>query len=643
MIVAAFDLETRRFGPANMAPKPVCLSYALGDESGLMVNADIVREFGPLLEAAARGKVKLIGHRVAFDMTCLAAWHPELRAWIWEAYVRGSIECTSVREKLLDIADGSLRGEFKAGATDITWVSHGYALDNLAGRWLDRKLDKGADSWRVNYQDLEDVPLELWPKRAVDYAIGDSTTCLEMYHVQHARSVQMRYPLNDSANQARSDFSLRLASVWGLRTDLAKLVKAWDALEKKVIEYQKELAKLDLFDIDKGSKKVKNFQALIASIVDKPKRTEKGAIKTDEDTLQDIDHPITDIWVKMGGAQKTRGYLKRMFKGVTKPLHTNFDVLVYTGRCSSSGPGKRRKGMLEPVPGMNIQNFPREPGVRECIVAREGYVFLNADYDSQEMRTLAQACVSIVGRSVLADRYRDDRFFDPHTMFAGQMRGIEYEDAMKLKAADDESMLAARQSCKIANFGLPGGMGERGLVAYARGYTDPVTDEPFRLTLHDAKKLKAWWFRTWPEMVDYFKHIRLCVGSANAGTITLPVSGRRRGLCGYTDGANTLFQGGASDISKAMFFEISRRCYSVRNSALYGSRPCNFIHDEAMLESPEARAPDAAVETIELMVEIMERYTPDVPSAASATLSRFWSKKAKRIVDNNGRLQVWEG
>ncbi len=639
-MIVAFDLETDRFKPAQMAPKPVCLSYAFGDESGLILDADIDKEFGPILTAASKGDAKVIGHSVSYDMACLAAWHPKLRDRIWEAYVRGAVECTAVREKLLDIADGSLRGEYKIGEEGFEWEAHGYSLDNLSRRWLDKKMDKGADGWRVNYRDLDGKPLNKWPKRAVDYAIEDATTCLRMYEVQHSRSFKMHYPLDDAMNQTRSDFSLRLASVWGLRTDLKKLLSAWAKLEVKVIEYQKELAKLDLFDLKKGSRKVKKFQALIEKLVDKPKRTEKGNIKTDEDTLQDIDHPITDIWVKMVGAQKTRGYLKRMFGGVTKPLHTNYDVLVQTGRCSSSGPSKRAH---TPIPGMNIQNFPREPGVRECVVARDGYVFLNADYDSQEMRTLAQACMTIVGRSVLADRYRADRFFDPHTMFAGKMLGLSYAEAMKLKAADDESMLASRQQCKIANFGLPGGMGPRGLVGYARGYEDPITHEPFRLSFHEAKKLKEWWLLTWPEMVVYFKHIKLCVGTANAGTITIPASGRRRGLCGFTDGANTYFQGGAADISKAMFFETSRRCYSVRNSALYGSRPCNFIHDEAMLESPEALAADASVELTELMVEIMERYTPDVPAAASATLSRFWSKKTKRVVDENGRLQVWEG
>ena len=639
----AFDLETHRFRAAEMAPKPVCVSYAYDGESGLMLDADIEREFGPILEAAAKGEMLLVGHSVAFDMACLAAWHPSLRDWIWEAYVRGAVECTMVREKLLDIADGSLRGEFTGGESEFVWKAHGYSLANVAARWLDVTLDKGTDGWRTHYKELEDVPLAEWPERAVSYAVDDSIMCDRVYDAQEARSIQMRYPLTDTAAQTRADFALRLASVWGLRTNLKKLLETWARLEVKFDKAQEKLAHYGLFDVKAGSKKVKKFQELIETLVDHPRRTEAGNIKTDEDTLQDIEHPVVEHWVMMMGLQKTRGYLKRMFKGIEKPLHTNFDVLVQSGRCSSSGPGKKKKGRTEPIPGMNTQNFPREPGVRECVEARYGYVFLNADYDSQEMRTLAQACMTIVGKSVLAERYRADRFFDPHTMFAGKMRALTYAEAMKLKEAEDESMLAARQSCKIANFGLPGGMGPAGLVAYARGYEDPVTKEPFRLSFHEAKKLKAWWLLTWPEMVAYFKHIKLCVGTANAGTITMLVSGRRRGECGFTDGANTYFQGGASDISKAMFFEVSRRCYSVRNSALYGSRPCNFIHDEAMLESPEARAPDAAVEIVELMVEIMERYTPDIPSAASATLSRFWSKKAKRIVDNNGRLQVWEG
>lgn len=636
-MIVVLDLETHLFGQGNMAPKPVCLSWACEKESGLMLAANIDEEFGPLLKLATENKATLIGHNVAYDMSCLLAWHPELRDLIWLAYVKGSIQCTQIREKLLDIAEGTLRGEYKPGDNDDhVWKAYGYDLNSLAGRWLEKELDKDPDGWRLRFKELDGVPLDQWPERATDYAIEDSVTCLQLFEVQHDRSNRMSYPLKDGAPQARGAFALKLASVWGMRTDRDKVLAEWVKIEKKMQGLEVDLAALDLFNLETGSKKVKNFQALIASIVPEPKKTKKGAIKTDADTIKEIDHPIVEVWSNMQSAQKTRGYLRRMFAGAVKPLHTNFDELIATGRTSSSGPGKKSKKNPNPIPGMNIQNCPREPGVRECFVAREGYVYLNADYDTQEMRTLAQSCMFILGHSVLADRYRTDRFFDPHTMFAGHMKGIEYEEAMRLKKAEDETMLEDRQHAKIANFGLPGGMGVRGLIAYARGYD-------VKLSETKAAKLKEWWFKTWPEMDGYFEHIKLCIGRANAGTIVIHPSERQRGLCGYCDGANTKFQGAAADISKAMFFEVSRRCYNVPSSALYGSRPVNFIHDEGMLESPEDRAPEAAVEKCQIMVEVMERYTPDVPAAASATLSRFWSKKTKRLVDDKGRLLVWEG
>ncbi len=156
-----------------------------------------------------------------------------------------------------------------------------------------------------------------------------------------------------------------------------------------------------------------------------------------------------------------------------------------------------------------------------------------------------------------------------------------------------------------------------------------------------AEKLREMYFEQWPEMGPYFEHIRDLVGPENCGDVVQLFSGRIRGMCGYTDAANAYFQGLAADASKAALFEVVKRCYSDKSSALWNCRPVNFVHDEIILEADEEQGAEAAKEIEKVMVETMARYTPDVPPSASAHLMRYWSKKAKPIYDTNGKLVPW--
>jgi len=43
-----------------------------------------------------------------------------------------------------------------------------------------------------------------------------------------------------------------------------------------------------------------------------------------------------------------------------------------------------------------------------------------------------------------------------------------------------------------------------------------------------------------------------------------------------------------------------------------------------------------------VMIEVYKRYTPDVDVTADAHLMDRWSKDAKAVHDERGRLMVWE-
>jgi hypothetical protein len=86
---------------------------------------------------------------------------------------------------------------------------------------------------------------------------------------------------------------------------------------------------------------------------------------------------------------------------------------------------------------------------------------------------------------------------------------------------------------------------------------------------------------------------------------------------------------------------VSRACYAESASVLYGSRICNMIHDELIVEvTDDESAHDKAIELGRLMVLGANEFLPDVPARVEPLLARCWSKKSKPVF-KDGRLVPW--
>jgi DNA polymerase-1 len=231
----------------------------------------------------------------------------------------------------------------------------------------------------------------------------------------------------------------------------------------------------------------------------------------------------------------------------------------------------------------------------------------------------------------MADKLREG--VDLHLHFAAQILGISYEEALKRQKEKDPEIKQTRQTAKAANFGYPGGMGANSFRSFAKGYG-------LNLSEKQAGKLKEDWFLAWPEMRDYFRFIHTTIGD-EIGTIEQFVSKRKRGGVRFTQACNSMFQGLAADGAKEALFEVSRRCYTEPESALYGSRPVMFIHDEIVLESPQDLASKAADELALVMRERMSRFTPDIPIKTTVAIMDRWYKEADETRNERGELQIW--
>lgn len=276
-------------------------------------------------------------------------------------------------------------------------------------------------------------------------------------------------------------------------------------------------------------------------------------------------------------------------------------------------------------------------GVRECFVPRPGFVFAFADYDGLELRTMAQVCLTVLKRSRLAEVLNAG--VDPHCDVASAVLGMPYEDVRGIYKEGKSNPLypkiyQARQMGKVANFGLPGGLGATKLVAYAAGPKYRVT-----LTEQEAKDLKQTWLNKYPEFRDYFLWINDTTRTGEP--VTQIFSGRLRGGCGYTDGANTAFQGLGGDATKAAGYELTKEC-RIGSGPLRGGHPIVYVHDEFWAEVLEDRAHEAAESLGQIMCSAAAQFLPDVPPKAEPGLARRWSKHAKRIVQD-GRIVPWDG
>lgn len=224
--VIAFDTETELIARGRQVPPIVVLSFAELDMSvprgqppvlkskGLISRHDFLAWLLPLLDDP---DVILVGASTAFDVLVTSALLPNpdpdapayneqvLGRWC-RAYDRGRVTDVLTRQKLLDLAAGCYRREQLPTGH---WLHHKYNLEAVAWRLCRMRLNKGTgvgvggkpkkistaltpdeqeellsngsedgnnegDSWRLRYSELKDVPIELWPQAARDYALDDA-------------------------------------------------------------------------------------------------------------------------------------------------------------------------------------------------------------------------------------------------------------------------------------------------------------------------------------------------------------------------------------------------------------------------------------------------------------------------------------
>lgn len=472
------------------------------------------------------------------------------------------------------------------------------------------------EPWRLRYHELEDVPLEAWPQRAVDYSLEDSRWVVdvvvdqaELFNVygspdlysvvgqgssrpsgdlgpgfrlqdtllSNPHLVTPRGGVVDELPQQRSKPGFDWQTVYSLRTNRER-GEAWGLevtrgmREQALCGYREGFVRLD------GTQDKKALQARVeaaywqqnatAPRTDPSDTFPDGQVKTDGDTLLHSGDEGLVTYARFGTAKKNATtFYPLVQQGYTSPISYRIDPLKRTGRTSATA------GMHQP---------PRGGGYRNCYEPRPGWVYCSVDWSGAEMVGLAQTLLDMFGESHMAELLNEG--IDLHKYMAQHLYNlwyggsISYEEVCRAYAEDNHPLHrifagdptapegtierdGLRQFAKVPDFGLPGGLGpgdpndpSKGLVAYARQMSGII------ITVDQAAQAKEAYLHAFPQMRHYFERVGAW---ASEGKFPYEcwVSGRKRGGSMYTDGCNAGFQPRVAEALKLWVYLATLAAY----------------------------------------------------------------------------------
>ena len=341
---------------------------------------------------------------------------------------------------------------------------------------------------------------------------------------------------------------------------------------------------------------------ILFSVLDLPKtsRTRGGAASTSQESLEKLagKHPVIETILQYRKLEKLRStYLEPLplLADAQDRVHTTFNqTATATGRLSSSNP--------------NLQNIPIRGALggrmRSCFTAAQGALLVCADYSQIELRVLAHLSED----PTLLDAFRKNE--DIHARTASLLFDLDPA------AVTPEQ----RRNAKTINFGIIYGMGAQRLA------------QELHIPLKEAKAFIERYFQRLSRLKIFYDTVE---SDARTHGFVATMTGRRRFMPDILSrnnqlrtqarrqAINTRIQGSAADIIKLAMLAVDR------DPALRAldARLLLQIHDELVLETPTANAPEAASRLEALMGAVRPAGQPlSVPLLVSCATGRTWAE-----------------
>src|SRR4051812_15445350 len=456
-------------------------------------------------------------------------------------------------------------------------------MDNLASRHLnittttyDDVTGKGAA--RISFEQVE-------IERAAEYAAEDADVALQLHQVLHPQIEQDAKLL-----RIYREIEMPVSEV------LFTMERNGVLLDAQLLEQQSRELGIKLLELEQSVhlqagqpfnlNSPKQLQEILFERQGLPviKKTPSGVPSTDEDVLQQLalDHPLPKLILEYRGLAKLKSTytdkLAEMILPTTGRVHTVYaQAVAVTGRLSSSDP--------------NLQNIPIRTAegrrIREAFVAPEGAHIVSADYSQIELRIMAH----ISRDESLLNAFAAGQ--DIHRATAAEIFGMAPE------ALSSEQ----RRYAKVINFGLIYGMSAFGL------------SRQLEIERSAAQQYMDRYFARYPGVARYMKETR---ETARRDGFVETVFGRRLWLQDIRSGSpmrrqaaeraaiNAPMQGTAADLIKLAMIRVQEWIEGER----LGTKLCMQVHDELVLEVPDAEVDRVRSELPNLMTDVAELAVP---------------------------------
>ncbi|KVR28677.1 DNA polymerase I [Burkholderia ubonensis] len=562
--LTAFDTETTSLDP--MVARLVGLSFSVepGKAAYLPVAHrgpdlpeqlpldDVLARLKPWLESADRKKV---GQHLKYDAQVLANYGIELNG----------IEHDTLLESY------------------VLESHRTHDMDSLALRHLGVKTIKYEDVAGKGAKQIgfDEVALA----QAAEYAAEDADITLQLHHALYPQ-VAREPGLERVYREIEMPVSIVLRKMerTGVLIDDARLQAQSTEIATRLIELEGQAYELAGGEFNLGSPKQIGqifFEKLQLPIV---KKTPSGAPSTDEEVLQKLaeDYPLPKLLLEHRGLSKLKSTytdkLPRMVNPETGRVHTNYaQAVAVTGRLASNDP--------------NLQNIPVRTAegrrIREAFIASPGHQIVSADYSQIELRIMAH----ISGDASLLRAFSNGE--DIHRATAAEVFGVT-----PLEVTTDQRRIA-----KVINFGLIYGMSSFGLASN------------LGITRDAAKLYIDRYFARYPGVAQYMEDTRAI---AKEKGYVETVFGRRLWLPEINGGngprrqaaeraaINAPMQGTAADLIKLSMIAVDD--WLTRDGL--ASRMIMQVHDELVLEVPEAELPRVREKLPEMMCGVAKLKVP---------------------------------
>ena len=647
--VVALDVETLPISSKAVMPRVICCSFASEDWSiGEVVGNNDLGHLEARIAKALEGDV--VGHNMAFDLSCITRTFPDLRPAVWKAYAEGRVHDTIIREKLIHLGThGSL--DALAGKR-IDYSLAGIAKDRLG---VDMEDDKSSGI-RTRYHEMDGKRAEDYPREFYEYSRQDAEVTFRIFWSQQRKEELFK----TEWLHARMAWCLAFSTERGIKVDKNMVLDLWDKTKREI--------HLENFPLLKSSgiitpacfgkpyknnprkktkpkpEKVNVSKALIPLIERVCKENRLKVVKTDtnrtstsKQVIEDL-APLDPVLREYQKRQSLSKLVTSYFPAMQWPrtetgprliadrIHPQYDVLKKTGRISSWGNSKKSKNPL--YPSVNIQQV--DPRVRACYIPREGFYLLSVDYSALELVALADTVYKLYGRSRLREQLNEG--VDPHAKLGARLAGEDFESFLKKREEDPGHFKSRRKRAKPVGLGYPGGMGTATMIKACAGYG-------FRVTETEAMNYKDAWLKEYPVMHEYLAH-----EGDDERTYVSPLGMVRAG-CSYTQYCNgKALQTPGAEGMKLATFALCREIYDAQSPALKGCHFLASIHDEVLLEVPVEKASGCADRVSEIMVREMLTVLTSMNRNAvrvEAALMKRWDKRAEPVYVG-GELVPWE-